>query len=958
MHRVTCLTWLALASALVCGPALAAQPVDVAGANARLAPYRIQLKPSKRWTPDDLRHVVEGVESLPAFLRKSPRPLTLERSGRACLYGMGRYNSTCPTFSKDGATFYLYDVPAVQGEGATRKLRTLSRPERAQLVRRRGVIHALVALHDKQSEWSKQPRWRMINSWKGDTTPFNDDAWAFSRYMGSRSPHLDLVTFAEEYFARPEDVLKLTPEGRQRLETFDVNLSLACQQFTKIRYWDALVGAKAPTWVAPLRGRALKQKLTPDPKRVQPKVPFGPASECSEFERWADMSNVEGIDLVLAAATSDRPESLYGHLLLAVRYKSGESVRSQGFQPVYQYGAITATNVNKLEYFTKGLFGGFKSVIQPNTFRGVDRLFLQYEQRTLRRYGFNLSADELRRVMERIWEAERHITYSYYFFSDNCASMLIDLLAPAIDKSLPDPTKFGLMPTEVLDVFASVQTARGPLLVKRTETHFSSREVAANAITKRRTKLGRVVKRLGLDATQRKRVMALDKALDQRDPEARKKGYEAMQGVLVEALKTYYDAHPKDPRMGKGSITRDVIDYLYYSTRIERYFMDLAFYAKRMIYVGAHKQPLNLTAKQQLQMRRDLFKEENIMQRQEAMLAWAALTDERVRDAPRRDFTKGEQKKLEGIERTRAAYLQSLDALATVIETFEPEMDGVAYIDDKLAAFEAQQKRRDDLATGPPGKGRYVVGGSVAQGGTGLDVAPTGWLDLSVSTVYEQLGEQRRRGFRSDIESRALGLDAELLMGEGFLNNIFADLVLFKFMTIEQRTGPAKSSWRDSFGWGLNLHVMHDGRRGLDFGAHFDLGYVYPLWQKDNVANFLVAGLFVDTQIDWGRDESPNNLGLNARLLGQLHLYGRYANVMRFELGTTHLGSVSQGFDSVRYGWDVYGRLGTEHVLGEFNQQMLLLKPYIKAQMTNLNYRAGQDQFVQWKAGTMLELPF
>ena len=313
--------------------------------------------------------------------------------------------------------------------------------------------------------------------------------------------------------------------------------------------------------------------------------------------------------------------------------------------------------------------------------------------------------------------------------------------------------------------------------------------------------------------------------------------------------------------------------------------MDLAFYAKRMIYVGAHKEPLVLTAKQQLQMRRDLFKEEDIMLRQEAMLAWASLTDERVRDAPRREFSEKEQEKLEGIELVRAAYLQSLDALASVIETFEPEMDGVAYIDDKLAVFEAQQKRRDDLATGPPGKGRYVVGGSIAQVGPGLNVAPTGWLDLSVSAVYEQLGEQRRRGFRSDIESRALGLDVELLMGEDLLQNVFADLVIFKFMTIEQRTGPARSSWRDSFGWGLDLHTMHDGRRGLNFGAHLDLGYVYPLWQKDDVANFLVAGLFVDTQLDWGRDESPTNIGLNARLLGQLHLYGRYANVLRFRGG-------------------------------------------------------------------------
>ena len=538
--RLTC-SLMALATALLSTQALAAKPLDLAWANARLAPYRIKLKPSRGWTPDDLRHVVDGVESMPPFLRASPRPLTLERKRRACLAGMGRYNDTCPTFSSKGDVFYLYDVPAVQGEGATRKLRALTRTERAQLVRRRSVIHALVALHDQKKKWSEQDRWRMINSWKSETSPFNDDSWAFSRYLGSRSPHMDLVTFAEEYFARPEDILKLTPDGRKRLEGFDVNLSLACQQFTKLRYLDALVSAAAPTWVGPLRGHALKQRLGRDPKRVQPKVAFGPSSQCSKFERWADMSNVEGIDLVLAAATSDRPESLYGHLLLTVRYRERQTVRCRGFDPVLPVRGDHGHRRQQDRVLRQGALWRVpvahsaqhvpwhRPPVHAVRAAHATALRAQPEPR------------QLRQVMERLWEAERRIMYPYYFLSDNCASMLIDVLAPAIDDAdLPAPMRFGLMPTEVLDVFAAVQNGdRGPLLVKRPETHFSSREVAASAVTRRRAKLKTLTKRLALTPKQTSALLKLDATLDQRGPQVRKKGYEAMQAALVESLTAY-----------------------------------------------------------------------------------------------------------------------------------------------------------------------------------------------------------------------------------------------------------------------------------------------------------------------------------------------------------------------------------------------------------------------------------
>ena len=898
--------------------------------------HKVILTHPARWTKAEVSDFAWGLESLPASLRALDEPMRVERRRRACLHGVGSYNQTCPTFSADGRTFYVYDLPPMQGEGWTREMTSLVGSERAALQRGRGAVHMMMARYDARHRWSLRRAWRLIDGWDAaGRKAFNVDAWAPSRALGARSAHLDLVTFAEEYFVRAEDALARSqePDAAARLGALNVNLSLSCQRFTKSRILRGFIAQQDLDWTPPARRSALG---------------------CPEFERWADLQNAEGLDLLLAAATSDRPESLYGHLLLAVRYRSATSVRSQGFEPVYQYGAVTDSNVDKFDYFTKGLFGGFYAVIQPNTFRGIDRLFLQYEQRTLRRYALNLSPKELRQALERIWEAERHITYPYYFLSDNCASMLIDLLAPALDSALPEPIRAGLMPTEVLDVFAQVQVKeRGPLLVKRAETHFSSREVAMSAVPERRQALERLLDRLDLAKAQtRQQLRDLDKRLDARDAPERLKAHQALLQALTDALKEHAARRPQEPARGALSAARQAIDYLYYSTRVERYFMDLAFYRKRLIMVGAHKEPFVMTAKQQLELRRQLYATEDIMARQEAILAWARQSDERVREAERRPYSPEELAEIALLDQTRDAYLAALDTLASIIEAFEPELDGVGFIDDKLKAFEREQARRDQLSMGPAGKGRYIVGLSGAQVGPELG-SSSAWLDASASLVYERLGEQRRRGFRSDIESRAIGLDLELKLGQEALDQLKADLVLFRFLTIEQRMGAVQRSWRDNFGWGVDVRLAHDGRRGLDLGLHGMLGYLYPIWQHDNVSSFLVAGLFLDFKSDWGQARDPDLVGLRAQLMGQWHLYGRYANVMRLTLQTGQLAAL----DERRHDWDASLSLSTEHVVLDINQQLLILRPHVAGEWTTLQYQPGAKRFLGARVGLSLELP-
>ncbi len=894
--------------------------------------YNILAVPGQYWREGELEAMLLGAQTLPEALIPEHEQRVVRRK-TACMYGVGRGSKACPDVSRDGRDFYVYTVSPVHGEGAVRTLKWLDEAQRTQLFYARAMVRMAMVHVDERHDWSERSIWKRINGWdRRGLKAFNKDSWGASRYRGLRSSREDLLTFAEEYFVRPEDILaRGDASSLARLADYDWDLALGCQEFTKSRVLLRLIQEQEATYEPPFRG----------PEGA------GPGQVCVQFERWANAQQVEGVDILLAAATADRPESLYGHLLLSVRYREGQLVRSRGFDPVYQYGAVTDTNVNKVEYFAKGLFGGFLSVIQPNTFRGTDRLFMQYEQRTLRRYALNLGPEQVRHVLERLWEAERRIIYPYYFLSDNCASMLIDLLSPALDElDIPNPVKLGLMPTEVLDIFSNVENGdRGALLVKRTETHFSSREVAMDAVPKRRKAL-RTLK-ASVSKSDAQILIDIDEALDSREPEKRAKAYALLGDVFAGLSEQNKDVTD----FGEAAI-----DYLYYSSRVERYFMDLAFYERRKINAGALNTPIQFTAEEQIEMRRELYEEEDLLKRQEAMLALAAMSDERLRDGDKRPFTENEKARLERIKVTQRAYLAALKTLSGTIEIYNPQMSGMAFIEQKENAFKQMQQRRDDLSMGPAGKGRFMVGVGAGQ----INSESALMLEASASVVYERLGEQRRRGFRSDISSRALGLDIEGVLGgeEPFWKQLKAEGVVFEFMTVEQLPGPVRKSWRDEFGWGLKLAVDHDGRRGLDVGVTGEAGYVYPLWQRDNVANFLILGLYGVVRSDWTRldGDDPDVLGVKPFLLAQFHLYGGYANVLRLELSSHQFLRV----DRLGHMWSGYGRLQTEHVLGEFNQQLLLLRPYVQVEYTTLDYRGKTDveHFAVGRAGVSLELPF
>ncbi len=173
-------------------------------------------------------------------------------------------------------------------------------------------------------------------------------------------------------------------------------------------------------------------------------------------------------------------------------------------------------------------------------------------------------------------------------------------------------------------------------------------------------------------------------------------------------------------------------------------------------------------------------------------------------------------------------------------------------------------------------------------------------------------------------------------------------------MTIEQRMGPVRSNWRDIFGWGLRFSGHRDGRRGLNAALHGEFGYLFPLWQRDHVADFLVVGAWLTARNDWS-DNGPTPLGgIKAALMGQLHLYGNYANVLRLDIETYQFSLLN----ALGYEWEARARLQSEHALMKIKEQHLVIQPYLQAETSTLQYRPGSDRFGQVRGGVRFELPF
>lgn len=869
------------------------------------------------WLPGELDTLALAASKMPVALRpEASAPLVLERRARPCLFGMGRYTEACPTFSDDGRTFYIYDMILMETDGPLDRQRALTRPARQQLWRQRAIAHALVARADTIHEVSQTFRWRSINGWdNAGARPRNRDLHGYLRPMGKSSAHLDFVTSAEAFFFREEDLIDIEPQVGTPV--YSPDLTFSCQEFTRNRVLTDVFDAIDADW----RAGTLRAD---DPTTY----------DCPAFERWADIDNLVGVDVLFAAERTDRPESLFGHLLIHVRHRSAKLFRSQGFEYVYQFGAVTDSDIHPLRFVLEGMAGGFLAVFDLSTFRGIDRTYLQLEQRTLRRYQLALTEQQTRQLLERIWEVERRFAYPYFFTTHNCASFLIDLIGPALDREEPLPRKVFAMPTEVLDILASVSTEGGEPLLRKPDADVLSAEERAILASEH---IDRLAARFALHPDAPEELNEVIEALRRGPPDLRAGRYGDLLGPL-QAL------------IGRAPELADEASGLYDAfIALETSELQLVEASLLEFEERAQLEPLRFSAAEILALRRELYRHERAGLRARQRNEFLDAVQEHLRRAPREDPSRAEERALDWHALLLNAHRAASHAQGELIDwlilrdLYNPR----AALKAREAQYATTQVERSQRSLRTSNAGRWGV--TLSADGQALPPQSAPRLHLDWALLDDRLGERRLHGHRPEVEATALGVRASAPLNAEAMQRLELDFTLFRYISIATPRAGSRRGFTDRFGWALELDARHIAGE-LPLRTHGFFGLVLPIARSDSGTSLLAMGLGPALDLNVGRTETAGLAGGQAYLFARAHLGGYYANALDLRVRHAELFNILN-LHSER---NLSARLGVTLTLA-LGSHAMLFQPYSKLEYVSGAFAAGSER-TDLEFGLRLEL--
>ncbi|NNH01036.1 DUF4105 domain-containing protein [Acinetobacter sp. ANC 5414] len=172
-----------------------------------------------------------------------------------------------------------------------------------------------------------------------------------------------------------------------------------------------------------------------------------PTVTCPELDDWIGQIKPYKATLIYATDFMGNPSSMFGHTLLRLDPKDQKQLNLVSYAVNY---AATVTSGEGWSFVWNGLTGQYPGEYSLMPYYRKVKEYGDLESRDLWEYELNLSPDETRFLVEHIWEM-KHVTFPYYFVSDNCAYRLlglIDLVRPALN--LKQQFKVASIPVETI----------------------------------------------------------------------------------------------------------------------------------------------------------------------------------------------------------------------------------------------------------------------------------------------------------------------------------------------------------------------------------------------------------------------------------------------------------------------------------------------------------------------------
>ena len=153
-----------------------------------------------------------------------------------------------------------------------------------------------------------------------------------------------------------------------------------------------------------------------------------PKVNCSFLNIYLNAIDAKSVSFVFSSYYSDSPGSAFGHTFFRINRKSNES-----HQELLDFGVGYAAQVsvnNPVLYAVLGLVGGFRGIWTNLPYYYKVREYNDHEARDLWSYDLNLKPEEVEMLSYHLWEVGS-TSYTYYFFTQNCAFHMLTVLEAA-----------------------------------------------------------------------------------------------------------------------------------------------------------------------------------------------------------------------------------------------------------------------------------------------------------------------------------------------------------------------------------------------------------------------------------------------------------------------------------------------------------------------------------------------
>ncbi|WP_349929123.1 DUF4105 domain-containing protein [Acinetobacter sp. A1-4-2] len=190
----------------------------------------------------------------------------------------------------------------------------------------------------------------------------------------------------------------------------------------------------------PARSQWLMQQLNISEQQL-------PEVACPELDDWIGQIKPYKATLIYATDFMGNPSSMFGHTLLRLDPQDQKQLNLVSYAVNY---AATVAGGDGWSFAWNGLTGQYPGEYSLMPYYRKVKEYGDLESRDLWEYELSLTPDETRFLVQHIWEM-KHVSFPYYFVSDNCAYRLlglIDLVRPQLD--LKQQFKVAAIPVETI----------------------------------------------------------------------------------------------------------------------------------------------------------------------------------------------------------------------------------------------------------------------------------------------------------------------------------------------------------------------------------------------------------------------------------------------------------------------------------------------------------------------------